>query len=121
VAGRIVRGGRAGRADAAAADLNAYLDGILAAEGLTPDRLALVGFSQGSMMSCMSRRAGMWRWPAWSAFSGRLLAPELLGAEARVKPPVLLLHGDADPVVPFEDMGRPAMRWYRPGSKPMPM
>ena len=39
-------------------------------------------------------------------FSGRLLVPELLEAEARVKPPVLLIHGDADQMVPFEDMGR---------------
>ena len=39
-------------------------------------------------------------------FSGRLLVPELLGAEAQVKPPILLIHGDADEVVPFEDMGR---------------
>ena len=37
-------------------------------------------------------------------FSGRLLAPELLSAEAKVKPPVLLLHGDQDPMVPFQDM-----------------
>ncbi len=39
------------------------------------------------------------------AFSGRLLAPERLAADAVVKPPVLLLHGDQDPVVPFADMG----------------
>ena len=37
--------------------------------------------------------------------SGRLLVPELLAAEARVKPPVLLIHGDEDPVVPFADLG----------------
>jgi phospholipase/carboxylesterase len=38
------------------------------------------------------------------AFSGRLLVPERLVAEAVVKPPVLLLHGDQDQMVPFEDM-----------------
>jgi len=89
---------------AAADDLNAYLDEVLAHEGVTPDRLALVGFSQGMMMSLhiAPRRddaiAGV------VAFSGRLLRPEALASEARVKPPVLLLHGDADPVVPFADM-----------------
>ena len=89
---------------AAADDLNAYLDEVLAHEGVTPDRLALVGFSQGTMMSLhiAPRRddaiAGV------VAFSGRLLRPEALASEARVKPPVLLLHGDADPVVPFADM-----------------
>lgn len=88
----------------AAKDLNAFLDARLADEGLEPDALALVGFSQGTMISLhiAPRRdraiAGV------VAFSGRLLAPESLAAEARVKPPVLLIHGDADPVVPFQDM-----------------
>ncbi|MBW7055947.1 dienelactone hydrolase family protein [Paracoccus bogoriensis] len=85
--------------------LDAYLDSVLAAEGLTPDRLVLVGFSQGTMMALhvAPRRdkavAGI------VGFSGRLLAPETLAAEARVKPPVLLIHGDEDQMVPFEDMG----------------
>ena len=90
----------------AAEDLNAYVDGVLGAEGLTPVRLALVGFSQGTMMSlhiAPRRDAAL---AGVVAFSGRLLAPERLAAEARVKPPVLLLHGDADPVVPFADMGK---------------
>lgn len=88
-----------------AADINAFLDKVLAENGLTPDRLIVVGFSQGTMMALhvLPRRdqpvAGI------VGFSGRLLAPELLMAEAQVKPPVLLLHGDQDPVVPFADMG----------------
>lgn len=87
-------------------DLNAFLDTRLADEGLTPDRMALVGFSQGAMMSLhvAPRRdaavAGV------VAISGRLLKPELLAREARVKPPVLLVHGDQDQVVPFGDMAR---------------
>ena len=68
------------------------------------DRLALVGFSQGAMMSmhvAPRREAPM---AGVVAISGRLLYPERLAAEARVKPPVLLVHGDQDPVVPFQDM-----------------
>lgn len=90
----------------AAADLNAFLDDRLAAAGLGPDRLALVGFSQGTMMALevAPRRpapvAGV------VAFSGRLLRPEALVEDAVSKPPVLLVHGDADPVVPFADMHR---------------
>lgn len=85
--------------------LNAFLDARLAEEGVGPEALALVGFSQGAMMSLhvVPRRpvavAGV------VAISGRLLVPELLAREAVVKPPVLLVHGDQDPVVPFEDMG----------------
>lgn len=88
----------------AADDLNEFLDARLRAEGLAPEALALVGFSQGAMiaMHIAPRRtlpiAGV------VAISGRLLAPELLGAETVSRPPVLLVHGDADPVVPFEDM-----------------
>ncbi len=87
-------------------DLNGFLDARLTDEGLTADRLALIGFSQGAMMSLhvAPRRdvavAGV------VAISGRLLKPELLAAEAKVKPPVLLIHGDQDAVVPFADMAR---------------
>lgn len=89
----------------AAADLNAFLDGVLAAEGLTPAQLALVGFSQGTMMSLEVAPRRAEPLACVVAFSGRLLRPDALAAEAASKPPVLLLHGDADPVVPFEDMG----------------
>lgn len=84
--------------------LNAWLDRVLADEGLTPDRMVVVGFSQGTMMALhvLPRRdqavAGI------VGFSGRLLVPDLLATEAKVKPPVLLLHGDQDPMVPFADM-----------------
>jgi phospholipase/carboxylesterase len=88
-----------------AQDLDAFLDARLADHGLPPFALALIGFSQGAMMSLhvAPRRAA----PVAGivSISGRLLKPELLVAEARVKPPVLLVHGDQDPVVPFEDMG----------------
>ena len=84
--------------------VNSFLDKVLTDEGLTADRMAVIGFSQGTMMALhvLPRRdqevAGI------IGFSGRLLTPELLEAEARVKPPVLLIHGDQDPVVPFDDM-----------------
>lgn len=85
--------------------LNGFLDKMLVDEGLTADRMVVVGFSQGTMMALhvLPRRdaeaAGI------IGFSGRLLVPELLQAETQVKPPVLLIHGDQDPMVPFQDMG----------------
>ncbi len=92
--------------DAAAGDLGQFLEARLAEEGLGPERLALVGFSQGAMMSlhvAVRRPAAM---AGVVAISGRLLRPEKLETEAVVKPPVLLIHGDQDPVVPFSDMAK---------------
>ena len=85
-------------------DLNAFLDKRLEEYGLTPDALALVGFSQGAMMSLHIAPRRTDRMAGVVAISGRLLVPETLEAEAQVKPPVLLMHGDQDQVVPFQDM-----------------
>lgn len=94
--------------DRAAEDLNGFLDARLAAEGLTPDHLVLVGFSQGAMMSLHVALRRSRAVAGVVAISGRLLRPEALEAEIAVRPPVLLMHGDQDPVVPFEDMGKAA-------------
>ena len=93
---------------AAVEDLNAFLDGVLAAEGLAPAALALVGFSQGTMMSLHVAPRRAQPVAAVVGFSGRLLAPERLAREAVSKPPVLLIHGDADAVVPVADLPRAA-------------
>lgn len=85
---------------------DAFLDTRLAEEGLAPGALALVGFSQGAMMSLHVAPRRAEPLAAVVAISGRLLVPERLAVEAVVKPPVLLVHGDQDPVVPFSDMGR---------------
>ncbi|MBT8413476.1 MAG: dienelactone hydrolase family protein, partial [Boseongicola sp.] len=88
----------------AARRLDAFIDKVLADEGLSPDRLILFGFSQGTMMSLhvAPRRAD----PVAGivGFSGRLMIPDALAHEALTRPPVLLVHGDADDVVPFADM-----------------
>ena len=84
----------------AAPALDAFLDAELAANGLSDARLALVGFSQGTMMALHvgPRRAG--RIAGIVGYSGLLAGPEHLPAELRHKPPVLLVHGEADPVIP---------------------
>jgi phospholipase/carboxylesterase len=92
--------------EASTVDINGFLDARLAEEGLTPDRLVLVGFSQGAMMSMHVAPRREQETAAIVAISGRLLRPEVLAAEAKVKPPVLLIHGDQDPVVPFSDMSK---------------
>ena len=92
----------------AAADLNGFLDKVLTDEGLGPEALALVGFSQGAMMSLHVAPRRTAPLAGVVAISGRLLLPDHLAQEAVVKPPVLLIHGDQDPVVPFADMSRAA-------------
>lgn len=91
---------------AAARDLNGFLDARLEEEGLAPEQLVLIGFSQGAMMSLHVAPRRSQAVGGVVAISGRLLRPEALAAEAVVKPPVLLIHGDQDPVVPFADMGK---------------
>lgn len=90
--------------DAASRDMNGFLDARLAEEGLGPEALALVGFSQGAMMSLHVALRRPLAVAGVVAISGRLLRPERLASEALVRPPVLLIHGDQDPVVPFGDM-----------------
>jgi phospholipase/carboxylesterase len=89
---------------AAANDLQAYLDGVIAQEGVTPAQVALIGFSQGTMMSLhvAPRRAAPLA--AVVGFSGRLMAPDTLAEETVSRMPVLLLHGDADEVVPPQSL-----------------
>ena len=89
-----------------AAALNRFLDAQLAQEGLPPSALALVGFSQGAMMAMHIAPRRPRAIAGVVAISGRLLVPERLPVEAVVKPPILLVHGDQDPVVPFGDMAR---------------
>lgn len=84
----------------AAAALNDFLDAELARLGLPADAYALMGFSQGAMTVLFTglRRPVAPR--TILAFSGALLVPDTLAAEMRNKAPVLLVHGEADGVVP---------------------
>jgi phospholipase/carboxylesterase len=89
---------------AAAPILDAFIDATLEARGLPASALALVGFSQGTMMSLFvaPRRAAAIAGVV--GFSGALVAADELPGAAVSKPPVLLVHGDADQVVPFGAM-----------------
>jgi phospholipase/carboxylesterase len=82
--------------------LEALIERELKRLDIGPDRLALVGFSQGTMLALYAglRRAQP---PACLVgFSGALIGGERLKDEITCRPPILLVHGDADPVVPVE-------------------
>lgn len=92
----------------AAADLNAFLDGVMVDDDLLPEQVMVMGFSQGTMMALhvLPRRdeavAGL------VAISGRLLEPESLIEQAKCRPPVLLIHGDMDDVVLIDSLPKAA-------------
>ena len=84
-----------------------FLDAELARRNLPPRALALVGFSQGTMMSLhvgLRRNAGP---AAIVGYSGMLVLPndgppEAVAPDIRSHPPVLLVHGDRDELIPVE-------------------
>lgn len=86
----------------AAPVLNAFIDAELARLELDASRLALVGFSQGTMMSL---HVGLRRATPPAAivgFSGALPGAEKLPQEIVGRPPVLLVHGDSDDMIPVQ-------------------
>jgi phospholipase/carboxylesterase len=89
---------------AAAPILDAFLDEALAERGLGSQDLALVGFSQGTMMSLFVGLRRAQPVAGILGYSGRLLAPELLADELRSRPPVLLVHGTEDPLVSYQSL-----------------
>ncbi len=86
----------------AAPILEAFIDEQLEKYGLTGDKLALLGFSQGTMMSLYSGP----RYPDTIAgilgYSGALVWEEDLNTGFLQKMPVHLIHGEADDIVPVQ-------------------
>lgn len=89
-------------------DLNAFLDMVMDDLDLEADRVVLVGFSQGTMMSLHVAPRRMAAFAGVVGFSGRLLQPDLLADEVKSRPPVLLIHGDQDDVVPPQSLSEAA-------------
>jgi len=89
-------------AQASAPILDGYIDELLAETGLSADRTALVGFSQGTMMSLFVAPRRAESVAGILGYSGMLVGADSFAAEARSKPPVLLVHGDADEIVPVQ-------------------
>jgi len=90
----------AGAASAAPA-IDAFIDRKLAQYGLGEADLAVVGFSQGTMMALHVALRRQRAVAAVVGYSGMLAGTLGLRHEEIPKPPVLLVHGTADPVVPI--------------------
>ena len=88
-------------AERAKKTLHAYLDEAMAEEGMTPDRTVIIGFSQGTMMSLDVTMRRDEPFAGLVGFSGRLIESD---APMTCKTPVLLVHGDQDPMVPVQSI-----------------
>lgn len=80
--------------------LNAYIDDILAEYGLEDSDLALLGFSQGTMMSLYAAPRRARPIAGILGYSGALLGGEELDSPSIHRVPVCLIHGEADSVLP---------------------
>ena len=85
---------------AAAPVLDAFLDETMAAHGLDEAKTVLVGFSQGTMMALHVGLRRKKQLAGIVGFSGMLAGAELLQSQLQNKPPVLLVHGDSDEMLP---------------------
>jgi phospholipase/carboxylesterase len=90
--------------ESAAAALNDFLDTELARLELPGDRLALVGFSQGTMMSLHVGLRRTIKPAAIVGYSGMLARGAQMEPLPADTPPILLVHGDADQMIPPDAM-----------------
>lgn len=91
-------------AEKAATPLNRYLDQILETHELTESRMVLLGFSQGTMMALHVGLRRPTQLAGILGYSGALIGADRLASEIKSKPPITLVHGEADPVVPVQAM-----------------
>ena len=84
----------------AAPFIDTFLDETMARYGLDETRTVLIGFSQGTMMSLHVGPRRARQLAGIVGFSGAISGPEELKAEIKTRPPVLLVHGDADEMLP---------------------
>jgi phospholipase/carboxylesterase len=87
-------------AEAAAPELEKFIAAELAATGVAPERLVLVGFSQGAMMALYVGLRRSIAPAAILAYSGQLPGRVPQPSPAGAYPPVFISHGDSDNVVP---------------------
>ena len=88
----------------AAPILDQFIDQELQRHGLEEDKLLLIGFSQGTMMSLHVALRRSAQVAGILGYSGILAGPELLADEAVSKPPIQLIHGDMDEMLPVANL-----------------
>ena len=82
-------------------ELDKFIDYLIEKYRVSEDKITLIGFSQGTMVSLFTAIRRQKPIKAIIGFSGTLIAPDLIEKEAKSKMPICLIHGDADLVVPI--------------------
>ena len=90
--------------DTASRIFSDFIDEQLAANGLDDSDTALVGFSQGTMLSLWTGLRRPKQLAGILGYSGSLIGDAEQSIEWKSKPPILLIHGKLDPIVPFDAM-----------------
>jgi phospholipase/carboxylesterase len=113
------------RVQAALPLLDRFIDEQLEARGLTDAQLALVGFSQGCIMSLAAGLRRSRPCAAVLGYSGVLLDGDAFYREVSAQPPTLLIHGTQDTIIPVEHLYQserilsalrvPVLAWAVPG------
>ena len=96
----VTEANRAARIEAARVGFDRIVTGLIEQHGFAGklDRVAFIGFSQGSIMSLDALATGRWAAAGVLAFSGRLVSAEPFAPKPDAR--ALLIHGAADPVIP---------------------
>jgi phospholipase/carboxylesterase len=84
-----------------------FVEAELARNNLAPGALALVGFSQGTMLALHAGLRRSVRPAAIVGYSGLFVLPngakpEAVAGEIKSRPPILLVHGDRDDLIPAQ-------------------
>jgi len=84
--------------------LTKFIDAKLKDLSLEHSKLFLVGFSQGTMMSLHYALTSLNKIAGVIGYSGKIYDPSILENNIKSRPPIFLMHGDEDNIVPLEDM-----------------
>lgn len=84
----------------AAPSVDAFLDLLTERFGITEENMALIGFSQGTMISLHVGLRREKQLACILAYSGALVGADLLPEEIKSRPPVMLVHGEEDEILP---------------------
>jgi phospholipase/carboxylesterase len=82
--------------------LNRFIDNKIKELDLNHKDVALIGFSQGTMLALYTALRRTDKISAVLGYSGALIAPHALKDELKSQPQICLVHGQADDVVPFD-------------------